>query len=39
VKEAHAKGIKFTDVNVDWWKTNQGIAKEHAQLIKIIRQQ
>lgn len=38
VKEAQAKGIKFTDVNVDWWKTNQGIAKEHAQLIKIIRQ-
>lgn len=38
VKEAQAKGIKFTDVNVDWWKTNQGIAKEHAQLIKIIRE-
>ena len=39
VKEAQAKGIKFTDVNVDWWKTNQGIAKEHANLIKIIRGQ
>jgi ABC-type Fe3+ transport system substrate-binding protein len=38
VKAAQAKGIKFTDVNVDWWKTNQGIAKEHGQMIKIIRQ-
>ena len=37
VKDAQAKGIKFTDVNVDWWKTNQGIAKEHLGLIKIIR--
>ena len=38
-KEAQARGVKFIDVNVDWWKTNQGIAKEHGQLIKIIRQQ
>jgi ABC-type Fe3+ transport system substrate-binding protein len=37
VKETRARGVNFTDVNVDWWKTNQGIAKEHAQLIKIIR--
>jgi ABC-type Fe3+ transport system substrate-binding protein len=37
VKEEQAKGVKFTDVNVDWWKTNQGIAKEHGNLIKIIR--
>jgi ABC-type Fe3+ transport system substrate-binding protein len=37
VKEALARGVKFTDVNVDWWKTNQGIAKEHAALIKLIR--
>lgn len=37
VKAAQAKGIKFTDVNVDWWKTNQGIAKDHVKLIKIIR--
>jgi ABC-type Fe3+ transport system substrate-binding protein len=37
VKEARAKGIGFTDVNVDWWQTNQGVAKEHAELIKIIR--
>jgi ABC-type Fe3+ transport system substrate-binding protein len=36
-KESRAKGINFTDVNIDWWKTNQGIAKEHAQLIKLIR--
>jgi ABC-type Fe3+ transport system substrate-binding protein len=38
VKAAQAQGVKFTDVNVDWWKTNQGIAKEHGQLIRIIRQ-
>ena len=38
-KEAQARGVKFIDVNVDWWKTNQGIAKEHGQLIKLIRQQ
>jgi ABC-type Fe3+ transport system substrate-binding protein len=37
VKEQLAKGVKFTDVNVDWWKTNQGVAKEHVKLIKIIR--
>ena len=32
-----AKGVKFTDVDISWWKTNQGIAKEHGELIKIIR--
>ena len=37
VKELQAKGVKFTDVNIEWWKTNQGIAKEHGALIKIIR--
>jgi ABC-type Fe3+ transport system substrate-binding protein len=37
VKEVEAQGIKFTDVNIDWWKTNQGIAKEHLELTKIIR--
>ena len=26
-KEAQARGVKFIDVNVDWWKTNQGIAE------------
>lgn len=32
-----AKGVKFTDVDISWWKSNQGIAKEHSELIKIIR--
>jgi ABC-type Fe3+ transport system substrate-binding protein len=37
VKELQAKGVKFTDVNIEWWKTNQGIAKDHLAMIKIIR--
>ena len=37
VAEYRAKGVKFTDVNIDWWKTNQGVAKEHLALTKIIR--
>ncbi len=37
VSEAQAKGVKFTDVNIEWWKTNQGIAKDHLTMIKIIR--
>ncbi len=37
IKALRDKGVKFTEVNVDWWKTNQGIAKEHRNLIKIIR--
>lgn len=38
VKDAEAKGVKFTEVNIEWWKTHQGIAKDHAELIKLIRQ-
>jgi ABC-type Fe3+ transport system substrate-binding protein len=37
IADLREKGVKFTDVNISWWKTNQGIAKEHVQLIKIIR--
>jgi ABC-type Fe3+ transport system substrate-binding protein len=37
ITDLRGKGVKFTDVNISWWKTNQGIAKEHGQLIKIIR--
>jgi ABC-type Fe3+ transport system substrate-binding protein len=37
VKELQAKGVKFTDVTIDWWKTNQGIEKDHLALTKIIR--
>jgi hypothetical protein len=29
--------VKFTDVTIDWWKTNQGIEKDHLALTKIIR--
>ena len=38
VRELQAKGINFTDVNIDWWKTNQGIAKDHLELTKLIRE-
>jgi ABC-type Fe3+ transport system substrate-binding protein len=38
VAELRAKGVKFTDVNIDWWKTNQGVAKAHLELTKIIRE-
>jgi len=38
VQELQAKGVKFTDVNIDWWKTNQGVAKDHLELTKIIRE-
>src|SRR5262245_25924579 len=38
VQEIEAKGVKFTDVNIDWWKTNQGIAKDHLELTKIVRE-
>lgn len=38
VQEVQAKGVKFTDVNIDWWKTNQGIAKDHLELTKIVRE-
>jgi ABC-type Fe3+ transport system substrate-binding protein len=37
VKELQAQGVKFTDVTIDWWKTNQGIEKDHLALTKIIR--
>jgi len=37
VADVTAKGVKFTDVNIDWWKTNQGVAKAHLELTKIIR--
>jgi ABC-type Fe3+ transport system substrate-binding protein len=37
VADVSAKGVKFTDVNIDWWKTNQGVAKAHLELTKIIR--
>ena len=37
VKELQGKGVKFTDVTIDWWKTNQGIEKDHLELTKIIR--
>jgi hypothetical protein len=33
-----AKGVKFTDVGIDWWKTNQGVEKAHLELTKIIRE-
>lgn len=38
VRDVEAQGIKFTDVNIDWWKTNQRIAKDHLFLTNIIRQ-
>ncbi|MFL6934659.1 MAG: hypothetical protein ACJ8EJ_08430 [Xanthobacteraceae bacterium] len=38
VEEVKSKGITFTDVNIDWWKTNQRIAKDHLELTKIIRE-
>ena len=37
VQELRAQGVKFTDVNIDWWKTNQGVEKDHLELTKIIR--
>jgi ABC-type Fe3+ transport system substrate-binding protein len=37
VQELTGRGIKFTDVNIDWWKTNQGVEKDHLELTKIIR--
>ncbi len=37
VRTLLAKGVTFTDVNIDWWKTNQGIEKDHLELTKIIR--
>jgi ABC-type Fe3+ transport system substrate-binding protein len=37
VKELQGKGVKFTDVTIDWWKTNKGIEKDHLALTKIIR--
>jgi ABC-type Fe3+ transport system substrate-binding protein len=37
VAEQTAKGVKFTDVTIDWWKTNQGVEKAHLELTKIIR--
>lgn len=37
VAELQAKGVKFTDVNIDWWKTNQGVERAHLELTKIIR--
>jgi len=38
VDEVKAKGVAFTDVNIDWWKTNQRIARDHLELTKIIRE-
>jgi ABC-type Fe3+ transport system substrate-binding protein len=38
VAELRAKGVRFTDVHIDWWKTNQGVAKAHLELTKIIRE-
>ena len=38
VAELTAKNVKFTDVTIDWWKTNQGVEKAHLELTKIIRQ-
>jgi ABC-type Fe3+ transport system substrate-binding protein len=38
VADVTAEGVKFTDVNIDWWKTNQGVAKAHLELTKIIRE-
>jgi len=37
VAELSHKGVKFTDVTIDWWKTNQGVEKAHLELTKIIR--
>jgi ABC-type Fe3+ transport system substrate-binding protein len=37
VAELSAQGVKFTDVTIDWWKTNQGVEKAHLELTKIIR--
>jgi ABC-type Fe3+ transport system substrate-binding protein len=37
VRALRAKGVTFTDVNIEWWKTNQGIEKDHLELTKIIR--
>jgi ABC-type Fe3+ transport system substrate-binding protein len=38
VQDLTAKGVKFTDVGIDWWKTNQGVEKTHLELTKIIRE-
>jgi ABC-type Fe3+ transport system substrate-binding protein len=37
VAELTRKGVRFTDVTIDWWKTNRGVEKAHLELTKIIR--
>jgi len=37
VQDVAATGAKFTEVTIEWWKTNQGIEKAHLELTKIIR--
>ena len=37
ISALRAKGVNFTDVDISWWKSNQGVAKEHGELIKMIR--
>jgi len=38
VRDLQAQGVAFTDVNIDWWKTNQNIARDHLELTKLIRE-
>jgi iron(III) transport system substrate-binding protein len=38
VDELTAAGVKFTDVTIDWWKTNSGVEKGHLELTKIVRE-
>jgi hypothetical protein len=34
-----AKGVKFTDVTIDWWRSHPGIDKSVAALSKIVNEQ
>jgi ABC-type Fe3+ transport system substrate-binding protein len=37
VANERAKGVKFTDVTVDWWKTHPNVDKQVVDLMKIVR--
>lgn len=39
VAELEAKGVKFTDVTIDWWKSHPGIDKAVAALSKLVNEQ
>ena len=37
VESEHAKGVKFVDVTVDWWKTHPKIDQQVIDLIKLVQ--